>query len=155
MGNKNDIIIAPMELSHLDAVFEIEKHSFLSPWTRESIAKELTENERAVYVVALESGAVIGDAGMWHVVNEGHITNIAVDFNHRNRGVGGAILNRLTEIAAEREMIGLTLEVGMGNAPAQRLYAKYGFKPEGIRKNYYRDTKEDAIIMWKYFTEKG
>jgi len=143
-----------MELSHLDAVFEIDRHSFSSPWTKESLRKELTGNERAVYLTALFGGAVIGYAGMWHIVNEGHITNIAVSEEHRRKGVGGAILSKLIETAREREMIGLTLEVSIANLPAQRLYAGHGFKPEGIRKDYYKDTHEDAVIMWKYFDKE-
>ena len=143
-----DIQIVPMELCHLDAVFEIERHSFSSPWTKESLRKELTENARAVYLTALCGGAVIGYAGMWHIVNEGHITNIAVSEDYRCKGVGGALLSRLIEEARRLEMIGLTLEVSIANLPAQRLYARHGFKPEGIRKNYYQDTHEDAVIMW-------
>jgi len=148
--NADNKIVVPMEMKHLDAVFEIERHSFLSPWSRKSLENELTKNERAVYLTALDGAIVTGYAGMWHVVNEGHITNIAVEETRRGQGVGGLLLNRLIEIAAEREMMGLTLEVGVHNLPAQRLYYKFGFKAEGIRKNYYRDLHEDAIIMWKY-----
>ena len=139
-----------MELTHLDAVFEIEKHSFSSPWSRESIEKELTENGRAVYLAALAGETVVGYAGMWHVVNEGHVTNVAVAEEHRRKGVGGALIARLIAVARERDMMGVTLEVGIDNLPAQRLYARHGFKAEGIRKNYYKDTREDAVIMWKY-----
>ena len=144
------IEIKQMEFRHLDEVFEIEKFSFATPWTRESIENEIKNNERAVYIVALDNGKVAGYAGLWHVVNEGHITNIAVDWEYRKRGVGAKMVSKFLEIAAEREMIGLTLEVRISNIAAQNLYAKFGFKPEGFRKEYYADTREDAIIMWKY-----
>jgi len=146
------IDIIPMDISHMDAVFEIERHSFASPWTRESLVKDLTENENTVYLAAVVDGAVAGYAGMWHIVNEGHITNVAVDENYRRNGVGRALVSRLVEIALERGMMGLTLEVSIANLPAQRLYARFGFKPEGFRKDYYKDTHEDAVIMWKYLT---
>jgi ribosomal-protein-alanine N-acetyltransferase len=90
---------------------------------------------------------------MWRVVNEGHITNIAVAAKERRRGVGTLLLLNLTAKAREMNMFGLTLEVRIGNEQAQRLYTKFGFKPEGLRKNYYSDTKEDAVIMWKYFKD--
>jgi ribosomal-protein-alanine N-acetyltransferase len=88
---------------------------------------------------------------MWHVVNEGHINNIAVDEPYRRLGVGSLLMDKLFELAHEKEMIGLTLEVRIGNRAAMGLYHKYGFKVDGIRKNYYADTKEDAAVMWKYF----
>jgi len=85
------------------------------------------------------------------VVNEGHITNIAVTEDCRRQGIGDMLLTALEAQARIRRMIGLTLEVRVGNEYAMRLYNKHGFKIEGLRKNYYADTKEDAAIMWKYF----
>ena len=140
-----------MEHKHLDEVFIIEKTCFVTPWSKEALAKELSENETAVYLVALDCDKVVGYAGMWHIVNEGHITNIAVCEDCRKQGVGGKIVEKLIELALEREMIGITLEVRISNIAAQKLYSKYGFKPEGFRKSYYDDTHEDAVIMWKYF----
>ena len=139
-----------MRDEHLDEVFEIEKYSFVTPWTKEALRKDIAENERAVYLVASENGSVVGYAGMWHIINEGHITNIAVKEDCRGRGVGGKIVAGLIEEARAREMIGLTLEVRISNIAAQRLYSKFGFAPEGFRKSYYEDTREDAVIMWKY-----
>ena len=163
------IYITDMTLDHLDAVYEIEVDSFSIPWSKNDIRKEIAENKHAIYKVALlkimgsgdESPAgcgaaphgfkIAGYAGMWHVVNEGHITNIAVDEKYRRMGVGSRLIEALMTEAREKEMIGLTLEVRIGNTAAQKLYTKYGFKPEGIRKRYYADTGEDAVIMWKYF----
>ena len=142
--------IERMRREHVDAVYEIELTSFAIPWTKGEFYKELEENKNSVYFVATDGCDVVGYAGMWHIVNEGHITNVAVRENARRRGVGGLLLGALIREAEKREMIGLTLEVRMGNEKAQRLYTKYGFKPEGLRRNYYSDTREDAIIMWKY-----
>ena len=130
------LTIEPMHLSDLDAVHAIEQNSFSVPWTRESLYNELANNKHAVYITAKENGKVVGYAGLWHVVTEGHITNIAVMEEKRGRGIGQKLLNKLEEIACEKEMIGLTLEVRVGNERAMRLYAKNGFKIEGIRKNY-------------------
>jgi len=146
------IIITDMTLAHLDAVYEIETHSFSIPWSKNELRKEITENKHAIYKVAImDSGEITGYAGLWHVVNEGHITNIAVDTDFRRMGVGSRLVEGLIAVAQEKEMIGLTLEVRIGNTAAQKLYTKYGFRPEGIRKRYYSDTGEDAVIMWKYF----
>jgi len=147
------IRITDMTLDHLDAVYEVETNSFSIPWSKNELRKEIAENKHAVYKVAFLDHEIVGYAGLWHVVNEGHITNIAVDIPYRRMGVGSLLIEELIAVAQAREMIGLTLEVRMGNAAAQKLYTKYGFKPEGIRKRYYADTGEDAVIMWKYLIE--
>ncbi len=147
-----DINIENMTLLHLDQVHEIEKDSFSVPWSKSELENEITNNKLAIYIVALNSGGeVLGYAGMWHVINEGHITNVAVKNEYRQMGVGKKLLTALFDIAIEKEMIGITLEVRMSNSKAQKLYTKFGFKVEGFRKNYYSDTNEDAIIMWKHF----
>ena len=145
------IQITPMTLLHLDAVYEIEYSTFVIPWARADFEHELRGNKLAVYLVAKDGDRVVGYCGMWHVVNEGHITNIAVTEGHRRQGIGDMLLTALEAQARVRRMIGLTLEVRVGNEYAMRLYNKHGFKIEGLRKNYYADTKEDAAIMWKYF----
>lgn len=146
------IELQPMELKHLDEVLEVECESFSIPWTKNSFRKELEENKFGIYIVAIEDDkTVAGYAGMWHVVTEGHITNVAVRESFRGKGIGDMLIKGLIEIGKQKEMMGITLEVRMNNTKAQRLYTKNGFVPEGIRKNYYSDTKEDAIIMWKYF----
>ena len=145
------ITLEPMELKHLDEVFAVECESFTIPWTKNAFRKEIVENQLGLYVVAIEDGHVLGYGGMWHVITEGHITNVAVRESARRRGIGDRIIKELIRIAKEKEMIGITLEVRMHNAAAQRLYTRNGFVPEGIRRNYYQDTKEDAIIMWRYF----
>jgi len=145
------IEIVKMELRHLDAVCALEEACFAIPWSRESIKKEIEGNNMAVYFVAEMEGCAIGYGGMWHIVNEGHITNLCVAEEYRKQGVGDMLLRRLIEEAHVLEMIGLTLEVRVSNGAAQRLYTRNGFKPEGIRKNYYTETKEDAVVMWLNF----
>ncbi len=111
----------------------------------------MAENKMAVYFVAEEDGRIVGYAGMWHIVNEGHITNVAVSEEFRNRGIGKQLMEALFEECRKREMIGITLEVGVNNLTAQKLYKGLGFEEEGVRKNYYEHNHEDALIMWKYF----
>ena len=147
------IEIVPMAEEHIDGVVTLEEATFSIPWTRADFEREVRENTMAIYYVALMDGRVVGYAGMWHVVTEGHITNVGVLEEVRCEGIGSMLMEELIEKALEKEMTGITLEVRMGNRPAQALYHKYGFKAEGIRKNYYPDTKEDAIIMWKYFPD--
>lgn len=143
--------IVPMEMSHIDQVVEIEEQCFAISWTKADFIREINENKLAIYFVAIYNDKVAGYAGMWHVVTEGHITNIAVLPEYQGQGIGDALVQALLATAEEREMIGVTLEVKIGNSKAQKLYVKYGFRSEGIRKRYYEDTGEDAIIMWKYF----
>jgi len=145
------ITIHKMRERHLKEVFEIERACFTSPWSYESLKKDLTQSKIAVYLVALRDRAVIGYAGMWNVVDEGHILNIAVRQDCRRMGVGTRMMSRLTASARRANMTGLTLEVRENNIAAREMYKKFGFKQEGVRKNYYSDTGEDAIIMWKYF----
>jgi len=148
----SDIKIIPLTLDYLDAVCEVELDSFSIPWTRASLKEEIDGHDPIrIYYGALAGGELAGYAGMWHVVTEGHITNVAVKSGFRRRGVGSRLMEALIKTANEKEMIGLTLEVRVNNHAAYALYNKYGFKVEGIRKNYYDDTKEDALVLWKYF----
>ncbi|MDR1703661.1 MAG: ribosomal protein S18-alanine N-acetyltransferase [Clostridiales bacterium] len=138
-----------MTLRHLDEVYAIETASFTVPWSRKALSDEITSNDLAHYIVALDDGKVIGYAGLWHVVNEGHITNVAVSPERRKEGIGEALLKRLIAYAESKEMIGLMLEVRVSNYDAQRIYFKNGFELEHIRKRYYSDTREDALVLWK------
>lgn len=134
---------------HLDGIMAVEKLSFKIPWSRESFVEEITRNKFAIYISAVLDGMVIGYAGMWGVLDEGHITNIAVHPEFRNMGVGSLLLQGLIDRARERDISRMTLEVRRNNETAQRLYRKFGFEVKGIRKGYYADNGEDALIMWK------
>ena len=144
------INIEPMTRQNVALVHNIERDCFAVPWSFQSFEAELV-NPLAIYIVAIVNGEIVGFAGMHHVADEGHITNIAVREENRRQGVGDALVLALLDIAAAKNISGLVLEVRMGNTPAQRMYAKHGFTFAGIRKNYYVDTKEDAIVMWKVF----
>lgn len=145
-----DIEICPLKSEHIDSVFAINNLCFTIPWSRESIEKEIENNTLAKYVVAKKSGIVMGYAGMWRILDEGHITNIAVHPEYRGIGTGSLLLEALVEICKIEFITSMTLEVRKSNLIAQNLYKKYGFIEEGIRKEYYADNKEDALIMWKY-----
>jgi len=147
-----DIEIVKACEKHIDDIIIIENLSFKTPWSRESITQEICENKSAIYLCATVAGSAVGYAGMWHICDEGHITNIAVHPEYRRNRVGSALMEALLEAARERSIRALTLEVKRSNCNAQQLYKKYGFAEEGFRKGYYADNNEDAIIMWKYFT---
>ncbi|WP_334109960.1 ribosomal protein S18-alanine N-acetyltransferase [Thermodesulfitimonas autotrophica] len=140
--------VVPMEPEHLDAVMAIENVSFPIPWRREAFLFEILLNETADYVVALYRDQVVGYGGMWLVLDEAHITNIAVHPDCRGRGIGRRILQELIKRAALRGATKMTLEVRPSNLIARKLYRDLGFEEKGVRKRYYQDNHEDAIIMW-------
>ncbi len=145
----NNIEIIPFTKNHFNEVFYISNLSFLTPWTIDSIEKEL-ENKLARYVVAIKDDLVIGYGGIWLILDEGHITNIAVHPEYRGVGAGDMIVEALIELCKLEGIASMTLEVRKSNIVAQSLYKKHGFIEEGIRRNYYADTHEDAVIMWRY-----
>lgn len=144
--------IIPMQPHHIPQVYKIEAEAFTTPWSIDSFRRELI-NPHTVYLVALLNQNVVGFGGMWHIINEGHITNIAIDKEFRRMNIGKQLMQELILIAKSRNMTGITLEVRVSNFAAIALYQKLGFREEGIRKGYYSDTKEDAIIMWIFFDE--
>jgi ribosomal-protein-alanine N-acetyltransferase len=136
-----------MKLKDLNQVMVVEEMSFPLPWSKESFVEELNNNKLAYYVVAKEDSNILGYGGMWCVLDEGHITNIAVHPSVRNKGVGSKILHNLYKKAKRASLKILTLEVRASNISAQLLYEKFGFVCVGIRKKYYADNEEDALIM--------
>lgn len=145
----SDIIIREMIEEDIDQVLEIEKEAFETPWSREAFVLELVKNQLARYIVAEKDGKIVGYGGLWLILDEGHITNIAVSSSYRGQGIGNLLVERLIEICEERGINNMTLEVRKSNLVAQSLYKKYDFIDCGIRKGYYTDTKEDAVIMWR------
>lgn len=142
--------VRPMNPEDIEVVTEIEQQCFRTPWTREAFEKEIYENKLAVYLVAEMDGQVVGYIGMWHIVDEGHITNVGVTPQFRRLGIGAKLVQALLQKANELRIVGVTLEVRVSNDKARSLYEKYGFQSAGVRKKYYQDTGEDAIIMWRY-----
>ena len=146
----DSIIVRDMIETDIDKVLDIETKSFTTPWSRDAFVMEITNNRLAKYIVAEKNGEIVGYGGMWLIIDEGHITNIAVYPEYRGQGIGHYLVKKLINICEERDMTSITLEVRASNSVAQSLYKKYGFEEAGIRRGYYTDTKEDAIIMWKH-----
>jgi ribosomal-protein-alanine N-acetyltransferase len=144
----SDLEVCPFKKEYIDEILSIEELSFHDPWSKDSMEKEL-QNSFARYLVVKSSGKVIGYGGMWLILDEGHITNVAVHPDFRGIGAGNLILKSLIELGKIESIIALTLEVRSSNNVAQNLYYKYGFLLEGIRKGYYADNNEDALILWK------
>lgn len=141
-----EITLGLMTEDDVDAVHEIEVACFPTPWSRESLMHEVQGNQCARYVVAREDGRAIAYAGVWFVLDEGHITNIAVHPDRRRMGYGELVTRRMIQLAADSGMSWMTLEVRRSNVAAQSLYHKLGFIDVGYRKRYY-ENKEDALIM--------
>lgn len=142
----SEITVGLMTVEDVDAVHEIETACFKTPWSRASFLREVTENQCARYVVVREDGRAIAYAGVWFVLDEGHITNIAVHPERRGRGYGELVTRSMIQLAADSGMNWMTLEVRRGNKVAQNLYHKLGFIDVGYRKRYYENT-EDALVM--------
>lgn len=143
------IIIETMDENSIDDILKISNLSFPVSWSRTSFYKEL-KNPLAHYIVAKNDNKVIGFMGVWIIVDEGHITNIAVDPSYRGKGVGNLLLKGMLDYCKSKNVIAMTLEVRASNIVAQNLYKKYGFIEEGLRKNYYEDSGEDALLMWNH-----
>ena len=144
-----NIEICPFTKDCIDDIFHITHLSFATAWSIDSINNELN-NKLARYVVAKCDDKIIGYGGMWLIIDEAHITNIAVHPEFRHTGAASLILENMVTICRLESVISMTLEVRDSNTAARNLYGKFGFISEGIRKKYYADNKEDAIIMWKH-----
>ena len=136
-----------MKEEDIDSVLEISSLSFSIPWSKDSYIQELT-NPVARYLVAKIDNKVVGFVGTWIVLDESHITNIAVHPNYRKQGIASKLLEKFLTYCQSQGCVAYTLEVRSGNKAARALYEKHNFKQDGIRKGYYEDNKEDAIIMW-------
>lgn len=141
------MIIERMNESHVAAVAALEKLCFSEPWSENSIASEL-KNPLSLWLVAVEDGDLIGYIGSQSVMGESDMMNVAVHPDHRRKGLGEKLVIALCD-ALSGENTSLTLEVRSSNAPAISLYEKLGFVQVGLRKNYYRNPKEDALILRK------
>lgn len=138
-----------MRLEHLSQVVAIEEVSFPTPWSQSSFANELVQNNFAYYIVATAVEKVLAFGGMWLILDEAHITNVAVHPDYRKNNIGRALMLEMIRRAILMGAVSMTLEVRPSNSAARRLYASLGFVERGVRKRYYTDTNEDALIMWK------
>ena len=135
-----------LEFKHLSQMAEIEREAFETPWTENMFIPEV-EDPNAYYVVGVRGEEVICYGGFHKVLDEAHITNIAVKSTERGKGIGRFLMSELIARAKMADIAHMTLEVRDGNIPAIKLYESFGFKVEGVRKKYY-DNKYDALIMW-------
>jgi ribosomal-protein-alanine N-acetyltransferase len=137
-----------MRITDVPDIVAIEREAFTTPWTAEAFINELTHNHFAHYIVMEDHTGIIGYGGMWTIIDEAHVTNIAVRHDRRGLGLGEKLLQHQIAAAIECGMKRMTLEVRVSNERAQRLYERLGFEPAGIRPGYYSDNNEDALIMW-------
>lgn len=142
-----------MCLEDIEHICQIEREAFLTPWTAEAFYNELIHNTFAHYIVMELNGQIIGYGGLWAILDEAHITNVAVRKEFRGRKFGERLMLKLKEMALELGLKRMTLEVRVSNRIAQHLYTKLNFRPAGIRKGYYTDNGEDALIMWAELEE--
>ena len=145
----SEVYIMPMVKNDIDEVVEIEKEAY-GPhhWAKSSFFDELQNNLAKYYSAKTSEGKLVGYAGTWHILDEGHITTIAVKKDYMRNHIGEAIIHKILEDCYKDGVKYLTLEVRISNIPAIKLYEKYGFQSLGTRKGYYQDNNEDALIMW-------
>lgn len=142
------LLFRRMRLDDIDQICAIEKEAFTTPWSAGAFYNELTNNHFAHYMI-MEAGLTIaGYAGMWLIMDEAHITNIAVRKEFRGQKLGERLVGELMKTASFMGAARITLEVRVTNEIAQNLYRKMGFEKAGVRKGYYTDNQEDALIMW-------
>ncbi|HCU08690.1 MAG TPA: ribosomal-protein-alanine N-acetyltransferase [Clostridiales bacterium] len=131
------------------AIAELEILCFSSPWSRDALEKELTENPVARYFIGEAEGRTVAYAGLWLVVDQGHIINVAVHPAFRRQGLGKALIREMLRQTDQEGVTAYTLEVRLSNAAALALYQGFDFYVAGIRKNYYEEPVEDALILWR------
>lgn len=146
----SEVIVAPMRRRHLRGVLAIEEVVFPTPWSYGLYASEIAQPDTRAYLVARHGHEILGYGGCVIIVGEGHITTIGVKPSCQHLGIGRLLLWHLATDARRRGAHALTLEVRVSNEKAQALYREFGFAPAGIRRGYYLESGEDAIVMWVY-----
>jgi [ribosomal protein S18]-alanine N-acetyltransferase len=140
--------IRPLQLRDLSAIEEIERSSYPTPWSRSMFAGELAKPS-SICLGAFEGERLVGYLIVSRYVDAWHVMNVAVALDHRRRGVASELLGALFERTREDRRRGYTLEVRVSNAGAITLYERLGFERRGVRRGYYTDNREDALIMWR------
>jgi len=144
----NDLFtIRPMRREDLAMVSLLDQLSFTEPWPKNTFAYELTTNYSICQVAVDPSGNVLGAIIVWLVVDEAHIATIAVHPDYRQKGIGAGLLANALLIASYRGAVTSLLEVRVSNLPALKLYERFGYQSVGVRKNYYQDNQEDALLL--------
>lgn len=145
----SEILITKMETSDIEAVSQIEAEAYGEHhWSKSSFYDEMSNNLAKYYCAKTTDGETIAYAGTWHIIDEGHITTIAVKKDYQRNHIGEALIVKILDDCYKEKIKYLTLEVRVSNEPAIGLYSKYGFNSLGTRKGYYQDNNEDALIMW-------
>jgi len=145
-----EVHITPMRRRHLRAVVRIESQVYPRPWSHSLFVSELALRSSRSYVVAKVGRDVVGYAGLMMSLTDGHVTTIAVDPAWHRHEIGTRLLLTLAHEAIDRGALAMTLEVRLSNRGAQEMYKRFGFNAVGVRKGYYGDTGEDALVMWAY-----
>jgi ribosomal-protein-alanine N-acetyltransferase len=143
-----EVVITPMRRRHLRGVIKIENQVYPRPWSMGLFMSEMGYRDGRVYLVAKVGGTVVGYGGLMLVLEDGHITTLAIDPAWQRHSIGSRLLLALADAGMARGIEHLTLEVRLSNEPAKELYRRFGFAPAGIRKGYYVETNEDALVMW-------
>ncbi|MGG2067500.1 ribosomal protein S18-alanine N-acetyltransferase [Bacillus sp. S14(2024)] len=143
-----NITFRSMREEDIPQIVVIEESSFATPWTAEAFERELNMNEYAHYVVMETEEGILGYCGLWIVLDESHITNIAILPQYRGQRLGEALLQEVINKARDLGAKTMTLEVRVSNEVAKKLYRRHGFQNGGIRKRYYTDNYEDGLVMW-------
>jgi ribosomal-protein-alanine N-acetyltransferase len=154
LGDDLAVHIVPMRRRHLRSVLRIEAQVYARPWSLSLFVSEMALRTTRAYYVARVNGLLVGYAGLMVTEDDGHITTLAVDPAWHRRKMGSRLLLVLAGEAIRRGATSLTLEVRVGNEAAQNLYRRFGFQPAGIRKNYYVETNEDALVMWAHDVDR-
>ena len=143
-----ELKIRPLTEEFVDEVCVLEEEAFSMPWHKESFM-EMIQNPNACYLVGILDMEVVASCGLRNIVGDGEITNVVTKSSKRGKGIGKKMLLKLMEEGSKMGVEAFTLEVRTSNASAINLYENLGFKTEGIRKNFYENPTEDALIMWK------
>jgi len=144
------VTITPLRRRHLRSVLRIEQQVYPRPWSPALFTGEMAMLDSRVYVVAHLGGSVVGYSGLMLVLDDGHVTTVAVDPTWQRHGIASRMLLQLARTGIARGLEQLTLEVRMSNRGAQDLYRRFGFGPAGVRRRYYVDNDEDALVMWAH-----
>ena len=143
----SNLEIREFNINDIEELYEVELTSFTDPWSKESFKDELN-NEIAHYLVGSINNKVVAYIGAWFILDEAHITNVAVKSDFRRQKIAKQLITAFIVLAKKHQITSITLEVRASNIPAQSLYQQFGFENQGLRKHYYADNNEDAIIMW-------
>lgn len=147
MTEPNNFTLRGMTKKDIADIHRLEKLCFKTPWSQEAFRGEL-KNQAAHYLVLCDGERIAAYGGMWVMFDEAHVTNVGVDPEYRRMGLGERLMRSLMRSASQMGATAMTLEVRAGNIAAQELYSKLGFERAGVRRGYYADTQEDALILW-------